>query len=155
MSVTLRKRPNADGSTSLLLDIYYNGERKREFLKHLKLTKPSNLIERENNKSRLHQAEAIAIARAAELSAQDYSMVTDAGKKTIVIIWMQSYIDSYKKKDKRNMQGALNRFNTFLNEKGKALLTFGNINSLLIEDFIDYLEDKSTGEGASSYYNRL
>jgi hypothetical protein len=25
----------------------------------------------------------------------------------------------------------------------------------LIEDFIDYLENKSTGEGAASYYNRF
>ena len=155
MSVKLRKRKNADGTTSLRLDIYNNGERKIETLKHLQLEKPSNLLDREHNKKKLQQAEEIAIARGAELQAMDYSMVTDAGKKTIVVDWMQSYIDSYKKKDVRNVQGVLNKFKNFLNEEKKAGLTFGNLTPLLIEDFMEYLESISTGEGASSYYNRF
>ena len=82
-------------------------------------------------------------------------MVSDAGKKTIIAVWMQSYVDGYAKKDKRNMQGALNRFIDFLKEENKNGLTFGQITPLIIEDFIEYLEDKSEGEGASSYYNRF
>jgi integrase/recombinase XerD len=42
MSVVLRKRKNADGTTSLRLDIYRNGQRTIEILKHLQLAKPSN-----------------------------------------------------------------------------------------------------------------
>lgn len=155
MSVVLRKRKNADGTTSLRLDIYNNGQRTVETLKHLKLAKPSNLIDREQNIQRMRQAEQIAVARAAELSAKDYNMVTDAGKKTIISVWMQSYVDTYTKKDKRNMQGAVTRFSNFLQEQKKNGLTFGNINELIIEDFIEYLENKSSGEGASSYYNRF
>jgi integrase len=68
---------------------------------------------------------------------------------------MQSYVNGYEKKDKRNMQGALNRFSDYLMEIKKQGLTFGNLNALIIEGFIDYLESKSTGEGASSYYNRF
>jgi len=79
----------------------------------------------------MQQAEEIAVARAAELEANNYSMVTDAGKKTIVTVWMQSYIDSYTKKDKRNMQGAINRFTTFLTKDKKTDLTFSNLNALL------------------------
>jgi integrase/recombinase XerD len=155
MSVTLRKRKNADGTTTLRLDIYHNGQRTVETLKHLKLAKPSNLLDREQNKKRMQQAEEIAVTRAAELEANNYSMVTDAGKKTIVTIWMQNYVDSYTKKDKRNMQGALNRFSAFLGEEKKTGLTFGNLNALLIEDFIEFLEANSTGEGALSYYSRF
>ena len=155
MSVTLRKRKNADGTTSLRLDIYHNGIRIYERLDHLKLSKPSNLVDRENNKKKLQQAEAIIVARAADLQANDYNMETDTGKKTIVTIWMGSYIKGYDKKDKRNMQGALNRFTDYLMEVKKQGLTFGNLNALIIEDFIDYLENKSTGEGAVSYYNRF
>ena len=40
MSVVLRKRKNADGSTTLRLDIYKDGQRTVETLKHLKLSKP-------------------------------------------------------------------------------------------------------------------
>jgi hypothetical protein len=136
MSVVLRKRKNADGTTSLRLDIYHNGQRTVETLKHLKLAKPSNLLDREQNTQRMRQAEQIAVARAAELSAKDYNMVTDAGKKTVICNWMQSYIDAYTKKDKRNMQGAVNRFSNFLQEQKKTGLTFGNLNELILEDFI-------------------
>ncbi len=138
MSVILRKRKNADGSTTLRLDIYSNGQRTIETLKHLKLAKSSNILDREQNKQRMQQAEAIAATRAAELEANNYNMVSDAGKKTIVTVWMQSYVDGYTKKDKRNFQGAVNRFAAFLTEIKKTGLTFGNLNALLIEDFIDF-----------------
>ncbi len=154
MSVKLRKRKNSDGTISLRLDIYNNGQRTIETLKHLQLAKSSSILDRENNKQRMQQAETIAVRRANELSANDYNMASDAGKKTIITFWMQSYVDGYKKKDKRNMQGSLNRFVDFLLEEKKAGLTFGNLTALIIEDFIEYLEAKSTGEGASSYYSR-
>lgn len=155
MSVILRKRKNSDGTTTLLLDIYHNGKRRYEFLKELKLCKPANPTDRQSNKDKLDQAKRIETKRAQELAASDYAMVTDTGKKTIVAVWMQSYIDGYKKKDKRNMQGALNRFTNFLVEDKKEGLTFGRLNELLISDFQDYLRVHSTGEGASSYFNRF
>ncbi len=155
MSVKLRKRKNSDGTVSLRLDIYNDGERKIETLKHLQLEKTSTIVDRERNKKKLQQAEEIAIARASNLQANDYSMVSDAGKKTIVVDWMQNYVNQYKKKDVRNMQCVLNKFKTFLNDENKTGLTFGNLAPLLIEDFIEYLESICTGEGAKSYYNRF
>lgn len=155
MSVTLRKRKNSDGTTTLLLDIYHNGERKYEFLKNLKLCKPANPTDRQHNKDKVELAEKIAVKRAQELSASDYAMVTDTGKKTIVAEWMQSYVDKYQKKDKRNMQGALNRFKNFLIEDDKEGLTFGKLSELVISDFQDYLRQHSKGEGASSYFSRF
>lgn len=155
MSIKLRKRKNSDGTTSLRLDIYHNGERRIETLKHLQLSKPASPLDREHNKDKLRQAEQIAIARASELQANDYNLVSDAGKKTIVVDWMQNYIDQYKKKDIRNMQGVLNKFKTFLAIENKARLTFGNLTPLLIEDFMDYLDSVSEGEGARSYFSRF
>src|SRR5664279_1690006 len=91
MSVILRKRKNADGSITLRLDIYRNGQRSIETLKSLKLAKPSNVKDREENKTLLQQAEAIRVARAAELEANNYSLVSDAVKKTLVTVWTVSY----------------------------------------------------------------
>ena len=108
MSVTLRKRKNADGTTSLRLDIYHNGRHKIETLKHLQLAKPSNLADREANKINLQLAQKIAIERAAQLEANNYNTVTDAGNSTLVTVWMQSYIKTYDKKDIRNMQDVTN-----------------------------------------------
>lgn len=155
MSVTLRKRKNSDGTTSLLLDIYHNGKRHYEFLKNLKLAKSSNVADRENNKDLFQQAEKIAVKRAQELSANDYDMITNVGKKTIVVEWMQAYIDKYTKKDIRNMKGVLNRFKDFLVEENQQGLTFGKLNEIIISDFQDYLRQHNVGEGAASYFNRF
>ncbi len=155
MSVKLRKRKNADGTTSLRLDIYKDGKRIIETLKHLQLEKPSNLAVKEYNKERLHQAQSIAVKRAAELEANNYDMEIDLGKKTIVTIWMQSYVNSYTKKDKRSMQSVLNKFSKFLIEIRKPHLTFSELQPLMIEDFVEYLEKDSIGEGARSYFNRF
>jgi len=155
MSVILRKRKNSDGSTSLLLDIYDRGVRRYEFLKHLKLSKPSNEMDRQKNKENFQLAKKIEVKRAQELSANDYSMITETGKNTIVTEWMQVFIDNYKKKDKRNLQGALNRFKKFLIEEKKHGLTFGHLSELIIADYQDYLRGLSVGEGAASYFARF
>lgn len=155
MSVTLRKRKNADGTTSLRLDIYHNGKHKIQTLKHLQLVKPSNILDRENNKVLFQKAEVIRFSMLVELEGSNYNIDSDAAKNTLITTWMQTYIDSYTKKDKRNMQGVLNRFKTFLIETQIKDLTFGNLTALIIEDFIDYLQANSTGEGAKSYYNRF
>ena len=155
MSVTLRKRKNANGTITLMLDIYHNGKRTYERLSHLQLAKPSNLLDRESNKELMQKAEAIRLARAVDLESTNYDIESEAGKNTIITVWMQSYVDAYTKKDKRTVQNVLNRFIKFLQLNKKTGLTFSNITALIIEDFIDYLQEKSTGEGASSYYKRF
>jgi integrase/recombinase XerD len=155
MSIFLRKRKNADGTTSLRLDIYHNGKRTIETLKNLQLGKVSNVSDRETNKELLQKAEAIRLIRTVELEGNNYNMESDAGKKTMVAVWMQAYIDEYEKKDKRNMQGVLKRFSVFLIKKNKKDLTFGELTPFIIEDFIDYLQVNSKGEGAKSYYARF
>jgi integrase/recombinase XerD len=155
MSVILRKRKNQDGTTSLLLDIYHDGKRRYVFLKHLKLTKGTTVADRQKNKENLELAHRIALKQAQELAAGEYNLVTENGKKTVITEWMQTYIDKYKKKDVRNLQGALNRFKNFLNENKIHSLTFGRINDVIISDFQDYLREHSKGEGASSYFARF
>lgn len=155
MSVILRTRKNADGTSSLRLDIYHNGKRSIETLKHLKLAKVSNPSDRQENKELLRQAEAIRLARAVELEGNNYDIESDAGKKTIITVWMKTYIDVYEKKDKRNMEGVYNRFKKFLTNSCRNELTFGELSPLIIEEFMDFLQSKSKGEGASSYYSRF
>jgi site-specific recombinase XerD len=155
MSVTLRKRKNKDGSISLLLDIYHNGERKYEFLKHLRLVKPSSILDRQRNKENLELAQQIALKFAQELAASEYNLVTQIGKKTEVVGWMKAYVDKYKKKDKRNMQGVLKRFETFLKEEDINSLTFGRLDDSIVSHFQDFLRERSKGEGSSSYFARF
>lgn len=155
MSVTLRKRKNANGSISLRLDIYRDGKHHIETLKHLQLVKVSNVADKQKNKEFYQQAQTIAITYAAQLEGNNYNIKSKSGKNTVITNWMQNYIDNYRKKDVRNMQGALNRFSEFLTTKSKCGLVFGDLTVLIIEDFIDYLQAKSKGEGAKSYYARF
>lgn len=154
MSVTLRKKKNKSGTTSLYLDIYHEGKRDYEFLE-MRLTKPVTPIDREANRETLELAKKIALKRSQELTANDYDITTDGGKNTIVVTWMQAYIDKYKKKDKRNLQGALNRFKDFMKEENIDGLTFGRINETIISSYQDYLKVHNKGEGAASYFNRF
>lgn len=155
MSVTLRKRKNADGSYSLRLDIYKNGKHTIETLKHLKLSKGNTIDERAKNRDNIKLAEEICHQRGIELEANNYNLETDTGKRTIVLEWMDKYIEKYNKNDIRNIEGAKNRFKSFLEGRKLARLTFGGLTPLLIEEFVSYLETKSTGEGAKSYYARF
>lgn len=155
MSVKLRKKSNKDGTTSLYLDIYHDGSRRYEFLHQLKLHPPKTAIDREANRSNLDLAKRIAVSRAQELAAGDYRVVRYDGRKMEVVSWMQSFIDSYKKKDKRNLQGALNRFSDFLAMEKKTGMRFGELTEVVISDFQDYLRARCTGEGSSSYFYRF
>ncbi len=161
MSVTLREKKNLDKdkkviSISLYLDIYdasATPKRRFEFIHHLKLDIRNSAEARVKNKATRLLAETIRSDRAHELASSDYDVQTESGKKTKAVEWMQKFIDGYKLKDKRNLQGALNRFKDFIG-KDKDL-TFKNINVQMIEGYREYLKSTSKGEGASSYYARF
>lgn len=155
MSVTIRKRKNTDETITLRLDIYHNGQRWYETLKDLRLEKPSTPLARSNNRQMLLQAEAIRVARAAELQANDYGMVSDKGKKVVVVQWLEDYAASYTKKDYRNMVGAIDKFETYLQCIGQERITFVGLTALILDDFVEYLNEHQQGEGANSYWGRL
>lgn len=155
MSVILRKRLNSNGTTSLRLDITHGGKRWPETLKNLQLEKPSNLAIREANKSKLALAEKIAVERASQLESEDYGMIKELGRRTIVTDWLQSYVDNYRKKDKRNMQGVQKRFVEYLSQTNQKGLVFGKLTESIVEDFHSYLCERSQGEGARSYFARF
>ena len=156
MSVKLRKRKNADNTTSLILDIYHNGKRSYEFLKHLKLkTKPASPIDRQQNKENLELAESIRNKRAQELVTSGYDVATSFKSNVDFILYFENYISKYTKKDKRNMEGACNRFKDFMKKEGIKSITMKQLNENIIHKYAEYLSDTSEGEGASSYFKRF
>jgi len=155
MSVFLRTRVKKNGEKTLRLEIYHNHKRRYETLSNMVLLKESNPKNRELNKDTLRQAEKIRLQYAAQLDANDYNVPYESGRKTIVLDWFQSFIDKYTKTDKRNLLGALNKFNGYLDQKNKLHLTFSDLNAPIIEGFMEYLEKTGTGEGPISYYNRF
>jgi len=155
MSVKVRKRKNSDGSVSLLLDIYHNGERSYEFLKDLKLLKPASPIDREENKQRLRLAEQIKNKREQQLQSDEYE-ITPAFKKNINFLeFFAGYLDKYNKKDKRVISACYYKFKEFMADSGLADLTTKQINENLVVDFKEYLENKLNGETPANYFKKF
>jgi len=148
MSVTLRKRKNKDGSTSLVLDIYYGGKRNYEFLNELKLSPSNALPDRQKNKENLDLAKRIQAKRAQELSANDYNIQTEHAKKVNLLAWMNSYIEGYSKKDLRNMKGVYGRFEEFLKKRKASDLFVKDLDENLVANSgtISQLSVKERGQ---------
>ena len=155
MSVTLRRKPNRDGSISLYLDVYHNKKRHKEYLSDCKLCKPTNAVDRKHNKETLELAENIAIKRAQELVSQGYDVLASFKSNIDFIEYFEGYISKYTKKDKRNMEGACNRFKDFMKKQGIRSLTMRQLTENIVHQYAEYLSDTSEGEGASSYFKRF
>lgn len=155
MSVTIREKVNQDFSISLYLDIYSNGRRWKEYLKECKLVKVTNPTDRTANTNRKRMAKEIAVKRASELQANEYDISASFKTNTDILEFFQNYIDSYQKRDKRNVSGVFNLFKEYLKEKGITNLSAKHLDENLVFKFSEYLKQHCTGEGASSYFARF
>ena len=130
--------------------------RKKEILNLYLLDKPRTPIERQQNKETLELAVSIRQEREQELKEGKLGYRLKA-KEVCFQDWMYSYWEKTTK-DKRMIKGAMNRFVSFINEEYPFFsggITPNQISKDMLEHFIDYLKDKSTGEGAYSYWKRF
>lgn len=155
MSVQIRKRKNADGTTSLYLDIYHDGKRYYEFLKECKLVKPSNPIDRKDNGEKLKLAKQIAGKRSLELQSNDYDVTPDHKTKIDFLEYYQQYINRYSKKDIRVLINSKQKFEDFLAQEGYKSITTKQVTESLIIRFKEYLEETLNGESPSTYFSRF
>jgi len=171
----LMEKELSDGNYSLYLD-YYLGrvnvkdevtgeikskvQRRREFLKLTILANPRTPIERKQNKETYELARKIRFECEQEMkeSLNGYRLKKDSSINFLA--YFQAYIDSYTKKDIRMVQIALQRFKDFLSEtKEYSKFTLSikpeQLTKDMMLDFVEYLQSKSTGEGAKSIYQRF
>jgi len=155
MSVTLRKRKNSDGTTTLLLDIYHNGKRKYEFLKQCKLIKPTNPIDRQLNKEKLELAEKIMHNRSLEIESNNYDITPKFKNRIDFIDYFENYNNTYGKKDIRVLQACLNKFKEFLKEENIKSLNSNELDENLMHNFKEYLESTLNGTSPATYFKRF
>ncbi len=155
MSVTLRKKQNADGTTSLYLDIYHNKKRHYEFLHNLKLDKATTPVIRQDNKERLETAQSIANKKAVEIDSTDYDITPNFKRKVDFMEYLKLYVESYTKKDKRVMLAVQSALIEFNKAKGAKSVTVKDVNVSYVEDFKEYLQDNFKGETPAGYFARF
>ena len=165
----------SDGRESLFLDYYFGyqmvyserldkqvarKDRKREFLKLYLWQAPRTPLERQQNKETMELAKRIRFERGQELleNVEGYRLK----KKNDInfLDYFRAYIDKYTKKDIRMVEIALKRFIDFLNDtpeysKYVKRIKPEQITKDMVEDFTEYLQGRSVGEGAKSIYARF
>ncbi len=165
-----------DGKESLFLDYYFGytkvysevkdkdvvrADRKREYLSLYLWQAPRTPQERQHNKETLELAKKIRYERGQQLleSMEGYRL-RSRNKNINFLEYFQNYIESYTKKDKRNMQLAYRRFVDFLTDTPEYNKYVNGIKPEqitrdMILDFTDYLQSRSKGEGARTLYARF
>lgn len=156
MNVTIFEKPNKSGTVSIWLNYIQNGKRIKEAT-HITLYNPKATRgpEYEANKEKRILAERIRANKMLELTSSDHNLTTNIGKKTLVVDWMQNYLDNYTLKDKRNIKGALEHFKKFLKKQNINNLVFSNLTEVIIMDYQDYLLNCCSGDGSASYFRRF
>lgn len=165
----------SDGRESLFLDFYLgfnmsisskSGKEykrvnnKREFLKLYLWQAPRTPIERLQNKETLELAKKIRFERGQQLleNAEGYRLKKE--RNINFLDYFRAYIAKYTKKDKRMIEMALRRFIDFLNDT-EEYNRYSNgikpeqITKDMMQDFTEYLQSRSRGEGAKSVYQRF
>ena len=157
-NVTLREKPLKNGSISLYLDVYRDGQRIYEFLKLYINTKARTPIERQNNREIFELAEKIRTQRESELNHQAFGQLPPINRKINLLDFFEAYYNNYTKKDIRMIRGAINRFKEFLKLKYPAYqdrMKPEQLTKEIVVEFVEYLESKSKGEGARGYFQRF
>lgn len=172
----LYARVLADGRESLYLEYYFGYtksvsertgkevvrvDRRKEVLNGLYLWQaPRTPLERQQNKETIELAKKLRFERGQQLveSAEGYRLKKD--RDINFLDYFQSYIDKYTKKDVKMVRLALNRFRDFLHDtpeysKFEKRIKPEQITRDMVEDFTDYLQSRSVGEGAKSIYARF
>lgn len=156
MGVTLRKKQNSDGTTSLYLDIYHNGKRKYEFLQQLKLVNsPRTVKERKDNKDRLELAKSIVSKRQLELESIDFDLTPKFKQNIDFIEYFKNFIDGYKKRDKRVIEAAFNKFKEYLKEAEIKSLSVKQLDESIVHEFKNYLTENLKGESPANYFKKF
>jgi integrase/recombinase XerD len=153
--VTLRKRKNADGTTSLFLDIHYNGKRSYEFLPLCKLVKPSSPLDRQHNIDKKRLAEEIRHKREQQIQSDEYQVAPKFKRDIDFIKLFENYLLRYTKKDKRIVAGCFLQLKSFLKAEGYKTASVKQINAKFLNEFKEHLEYNLNGETPANYLKKF
>lgn len=153
MGVKLREKRCKNGKISLYLDIHFNGRREKKYLRMYCLPE-KNQKNKEHNRNIKKRANELRNYEERELLNDKY--VSPKELKSIdVVDYFHHKLDKYDGSDKRNMKGALQKFNMYINTLGHKTIYFDSFNCNLVSGYAKYLYDNCEGEGGKSYFKRF
>ena len=172
----LKAKILANGRDSLFLE-YYLGyhtevdkrtgkevikkERQFEFLSLYLWRAPRTSEERQENKDTLMLAKKIRFERGQQMLEDMQGYRLKIKNEAINFIdWCRSYCNNYTKKDKRVISLSIDRFVDFLREtpeyeRFSYRVTPNMVTKEMMVKFVDYLQQRSRGEGAHTLFLRF
>lgn len=168
--IRLRAKKLANENESLYLDCYYDGKRKREFLK-LYIVPERTKEDKEKNIQTLKLANAIKSKRIVELQNEEHGFKTSSVKsKANFINYIDSFVENLPKDTKGyngyicTMQGLKYHLSKYKGEN----ITFKDIDRKFLADFTEYLKvakvstkavkesERTLAQGTQwNYFNKL
>jgi site-specific recombinase XerD len=150
MSVKLRERKLSKGVIRYYLDIINDGERLYEFLDVKIAPSDSSGVKKEKR----NIANLIRSNRELELITEGTNYIPKHLKNIKFSDFVQSFIDSYSKKDDRMIKAAYSKFTKFIHNP-KLKLT--DITPAVMNSFKDYLNGSAglKGESPHNYFTRF
>ncbi len=166
----------ANGRDSLFLEYYWGchtevneltgkevikKDRQREYLSLYLWRAPRTSEERQENKDTLLLAKKIRFERGQQMLEDTQGYRLKIKSEAINFIeWCRSYCNSYTKKDKRVISLSIDRFVDFLREtpeyeRFSVRITPNMVTKEMMVKFVDYLQQRSRGEGAHTLFLRF
>ena len=159
--VHIRYKQLAGGAKSVYLDIYSNGKRRYEFL-DLHLIPEHTTADRLRNEQTMRAANAIKAQRIIEVANEVAGVTREAGKKVLLLDWLQNYPRTQAQKSRSVLQQDQCACNVLKQYAGEHT-RLSDIDRAFCLGFINYLTHtyKSTNGrnlsqlAASNYYSRF
>jgi integrase len=154
MGVTIRYKKSLSQKESVIYFDIYNPPmpRERRFPGLKIFNNPNNELDKSHNKEIIHTVKSLRNQIEQEILSGMYSWGKKKKNRVDLISYFIKYIDSYKLNDKRNIIGVKNRLIEFIDNK---LIYLDQVDENFVYNFAEFLNSKSKGEGALSYYRRF
>jgi len=142
MTITVREKELSSGKKSLYLDIYKDGKRRYEFLK-LYLTGNKS-----DDKETRQLAENIRAKRQLELAHNQHGFSAPHKKKVDFMAYFEKDRDTFKDSTRKQYNNLYKKLKAFAGDT----LEFGEIDSVFVEGFRDFLLDELGNNTARTYF---
>lgn len=154
MSVTIRYRKSSSKKENIIIfDIYSPPTpRYRQFPGLKLIINPNNELDKQRNKEIVFTAKSMRNEIEQELLSGKYIFGSKKKQRVNLITYFTNFIEKYQLGDKRNVIGVKNRLIDFIDSK---VVYLDQVDESFVFDFSEFLNSKSKGEGAVSYFRRF
>lgn len=145
--IKIRTKKLENGNQSIYLDVYSDGQRKKEYLK-LYLLPDTTKANKQKNKETLALVNSIKAKRIVELQNGRFDFESRAGEKVLLIEYMEEHLEKCKVDRKpRTARLVLNTYNYLKKYIGAKKIKIKDVDKNFVGGFISFLRNQDNRLG--------